>query len=179
MHVLVKQAIMPRVHGLALKTTVAAVRVNALLCLGDMVHTLDKPAVLEILQTIQCCTAVDRSAPTLMCTLGVANSILKKNGIEFVAEHVLPLLMPLLIAQQLNVQQFAKYMAFVKEILRRTPTMEDFSDFIEDMELMVDFQLVVVVCDYTWIKGDRTNAASRIDRILVSKEWDDSFRKIK
>lgn len=62
---------------------------------------------------------------------------------------------------------------------RRTPTMEDFSDFIEDMELMVDFQLVVVVCDYTWIKGDRTNAASRIDRILVSKEWDDSFRKIK
>ncbi|XP_015058341.1 SCY1-like protein 2 [Solanum pennellii] len=116
---LVKQAIMPRVHGLALKTTVAAVRVNALLCLGDMVHTLDKPAVLEILQTIQCCTAVDRSAPTLMCTLGVANSILKKNGIEFVAEHVLPLLLPLLIAQQLNVQQFAKYMAFVKEILRK------------------------------------------------------------
>ncbi|XP_060175576.1 SCY1-like protein 2 B [Lycium barbarum] len=116
---LVKQAIMPRVHGLALKTTVAAVRVNALLCLGDMVHTLDKPAVLEILQTIQRCTAVDRSAPTLMCTLGVANSILKKNGIEFVAEHVLPLLMPLLIVQQLNVQQFAKYMAFVKEILRK------------------------------------------------------------
>lgn len=34
------------------------------------------------------------------------------------AEHVLPLLMPLLIAQQLNVQQFAKYMAFVKDILR-------------------------------------------------------------
>lgn len=116
---LVKQAIMPRVHGLALKTTVAAVRVNALLCLRDMVHALDNPAVLEILQTIQCCTAVDRSAPTLMCTLGVANSILKKNGIEFVAEHVLPLLMPLLIVQQLNVQQFAKYMAFVKEILRK------------------------------------------------------------
>ncbi|CAN4118082.1 unnamed protein product [Withania somnifera] len=110
---------MPRVHGLALKTTVAAVRVNALLCLGDMVPTLDKPSVLDILQTIQRCTAVDRSAPTLMCTLGVGNSILKKNGIEFVAEHVLPLLMPLLIAQQLNVQQFAKYMAFVKEILRK------------------------------------------------------------
>ncbi|CAN4119706.1 unnamed protein product [Withania somnifera] len=110
---------MPRVHGLALKTTVAAVRVNALLCLGDMVHSLDKSAVLEILQTIQRCTVVDRSAPTLMCTLGVANSIMKKNGIEFVAEHVLPLLMPLLIAQQLNVQQFAKYMAFVKEILRK------------------------------------------------------------
>ncbi|KAM7253073.1 hypothetical protein ACFE04_025691 [Oxalis oulophora] len=116
---LVKQAILPRVHGLALKTTVAVVRVNALLCLGDLVHTLDKHAALEILQTIQRCTAVDRSAPTLMCTLRVASSMLKQYGVEFVAEHVLPLLIPLLTAQQLNVQQFAKYMLFVKDILRK------------------------------------------------------------
>ncbi|XVF63449.1 hypothetical protein PTKIN_Ptkin09bG0087800 [Pterospermum kingtungense] len=116
---LVKQAILPRVHGLALKTTVAVVRVNALLCLGDFVHTLDKHAVLDVLQTIQRCTAVDRSAPTLMCTLGVSNSILKQYGVEFAAEHVLPLLTPLLTVQQLNVQQFAKYMHFVKDILRK------------------------------------------------------------
>lgn len=114
----VKQAIIPRVHGLALKTTVAAVRVNALLCLGELIHTLDKPAILEVLQTLQRCTAVDRSQPTLMCTLAVAKSVLKQYGTEFAAEHVLPLLAPLLIAQQLNVQQFAKYMAFVKDILR-------------------------------------------------------------
>ncbi|KAI3464264.1 hypothetical protein Pfo_020927 [Paulownia fortunei] len=116
---LVKQTVLPRVHGLALKTTVAAVRVNALLCFSDMVHILDKTAVLDILQTIQRCTAVDHSAPTLMCTLGVANSILKQYGIEFVAEHVLPLVIPLLITQQLNVQQFAKYMLFVKDVLRK------------------------------------------------------------
>ncbi|KAG6659159.1 SCY1-like protein 2 [Carya illinoinensis] len=116
---LVKQAILPRIHGLALKTTVAAVRVNALLCLGDLVSSLDKHAVLAILQTVQRCTAVDHSAPTLMCTLGVANSVLKQHGVEFVAEHVLPLLTPLLTAQQLNVQQFAKYMLFVKDVLRR------------------------------------------------------------
>ncbi|KAI9200061.1 hypothetical protein LWI28_002110 [Acer negundo] len=116
---LVKQTILPRVHGLALKTTVAAVRVNSLLCLGDLVQTLDKPAVMDVLQTIQRCTAVDRSAPTLMCTLGVAYSILKKYGVDFVAEHVLPLLIPLLTAQQLNVQQFAKYMLFVKDVLRK------------------------------------------------------------
>ncbi|KAH7519741.1 hypothetical protein FEM48_Zijuj08G0069400 [Ziziphus jujuba var. spinosa] len=116
---LVKQAILPRVHGLALKTTVAAVRVNALLCLGELVHSLDKHAVLDILQTINRCTAVDRSPPTLMCTLGVANSILKQYGVEFAAEHVLPLLTPLLTSQQLNVQQFAKYMLFVKDILRK------------------------------------------------------------
>lgn len=116
---LVKQAILPRVHGLALKTTVAAVRVNALLCLGDMITVLDKPSILEILQTIHRCTAVDRSAPTLMCTLGVANSILKQHGVDFVVEHVLPLIVPLLLAQQLNVQQFAKYMSFVKTVLRK------------------------------------------------------------
>ncbi|KAH6775197.1 kinase family with ARM repeat domain-containing protein [Perilla frutescens var. hirtella] len=116
---LVKEAVLPRVHGLALKTTVAAVRVNALICLSDMVQMLDKNAVIEILQTIQRCTAVDHSAPTLMCTLGVANSILKQHGVEFVAVHVLPLLIPLLITQQLNVQQFAKYMLFVKDTLRK------------------------------------------------------------
>ncbi|XP_068654052.1 SCY1-like protein 2 A [Aristolochia californica] len=116
---LVKQTILPRVHGLALKTTVAAVRVNALLCLSDLVHSLDKHSVMEILQTLQRCTAVDRSAPTLMCTLSIANSIFKQYGLEFTAEHVLPLLCPLLIVQQLNVQQFAKYMLFIKEILRK------------------------------------------------------------
>lgn len=39
-------------------------------------------------------------------------------GVEFVAEHVVPLLTPLLVAQQLNVQQFAKFMHFVKDVLR-------------------------------------------------------------
>lgn len=116
---LVKQVILPRVHGLALRTTVAAVRVNALRCLGDLVTSLDKQAVLDILQTLQRCTAVDRSAPTLMCALGVSDAIYKYYGLEFAAEHLLPLILPLLIAQQLSVQQFAKYMLFVKDILRK------------------------------------------------------------
>ncbi|KAK8924028.1 hypothetical protein KSP39_PZI019145 [Platanthera zijinensis] len=116
---IVKQVILPRVHGLALRTTVAAVRVNALQCLGDLIPSLDKQAVLDILQTLQRCTVVDQSAPTLMCTLGVSHSICKHYGLEFTAEHVLPLLFPLLLAQQLSVQQFAKYMLFVKDILRK------------------------------------------------------------
>ncbi|KAL4335259.1 hypothetical protein GQ457_07G021980 [Hibiscus cannabinus] len=116
---LVKDAILPRVHGLALKTTVAAVRVNALLCLAEFTQTLDRHAVLDVVQTIQRCTAVDRSAPTLMCTLAVSNAIFKQYGVEFTAEHVLPLLTPLLTTQQLNMQQFAKYMHFVRDILRK------------------------------------------------------------
>ena len=52
---------------------------NASLCSGDMVYILDKAAApIDILQTIQRCTSVDRSAPTLLSTLGLANSILKK-----------------------------------------------------------------------------------------------------
>lgn len=47
-------------------------------------------------------------------------------GVEFAAEHVLPLLMPLLTAQQLNVQQFAKYMLFVKDVLRYISIDSDF-----------------------------------------------------
>lgn len=113
---LVKQAVLPRVHGLALKTTVAAVRVNALRCLGDLVPSLDKEGILGILETVRRCTAVDHTAPTLMCTLGVANAIYKQCGVEFAAEYVIPLIFPLLTAHQLNVQQFAKYMLFVKDI---------------------------------------------------------------
>ncbi|KAK3161288.1 hypothetical protein QOZ80_1BG0075190 [Eleusine coracana subsp. coracana] len=113
---LLKQAVLPRVHGLALKTTVAAVRVSALRCFGDLIPSLDKEGILQILETIRRCTTVDHSAPTLMCTLGVANAIYKQNGVEFAAEYVIPLIFPLLIAHQLNVQQFAKYILFVKEV---------------------------------------------------------------
>lgn len=38
---------------------------------------------------------------------------------EHLISHVLPLLMPLLTAQQLNVQQFSKYMLFVKNVLQK------------------------------------------------------------
>nr|CAB3474293.1 unnamed protein product [Digitaria exilis] len=117
---LVKQAVLPHVHGLALKTTVAAVRVNALRCFGDLVPSLDKEGILGILETVRCCTAVDHSAPTLMCTLGVANAMYYtvtltsfsfiQCGVEFAAEYVIPLIFPLLTAHPLNVQQFAKYM---------------------------------------------------------------------
>lgn len=56
------------------------VRVNALLCLGEVVPRLDKVAIQEVLQTLQRCTAVDHSAPTLMCSLGVVSAIHKQVG---------------------------------------------------------------------------------------------------
>ena len=54
--------------------------------------------------------------------------------------------------------------------------MTDFSDFIEDMEL-VDPELSGG--KYTWKKGDRPSTATRLDRILFSEEWEAKFRNIR
>lgn len=167
---LVKQAILPRVHGLALKTTVAAVRVNALLCLGDLIPKLDKQATLEILQTIQRCTAVDRSAPTLMCTLGVASSMLKQYGVEFAAEHVLPLLIPLLTAQQLNVQHFAKYMLFVKDILRKIEEKRGVSVGDSGTEVKSSS-----VADGLWSQSNSKASGTLASTMKKSSSWDEDW----
>ncbi|KAF3645351.1 hypothetical protein FXO38_19673 [Capsicum annuum] len=58
----------------------------------------------------------------------------------------------------------------------RTSVMVEFSDFIEDMELL-DPQLED--SSFTWFKGDCQEAASRIDIFLFSSEWDRSFNNIK
>ncbi|KAI3491239.1 hypothetical protein L1887_44486 [Cichorium endivia] len=167
---LVKQSILPRVHGLALKTTVAAVRVNALLCLGDMIVLLDKPAILEILQTIQRCTAVDRSAPTLMCTLGVANSVLKQHGVEFVVEHVLPLVVPLVLAQQLNVQQFAKYMSFVKGVLRKVEEKKGVT-MNDDVKALT----IIPTTSDGGLKKNLPTASSSSSLSNASSRWDEDW----
>ncbi|WMV37016.1 hypothetical protein MTR67_030401 [Solanum verrucosum] len=54
--------------------------------------------------------------------------------------------------------------------------MREFSDFIEDMGL-IDLQMENAT--FTWYKGDNHEVASRIDRILFSKEWEESFNDLK
>eukprot|EP00850_Spirogloea_muscicola_P018777 SM000175S03324 [mRNA] locus=s175:275239:281097:- [translate_table: standard] len=113
-----KQAVLPRVHALALKTSMAAVRAQALICLGDLLPGLDKPAVMDVLQTLHRCAGVDKSAATLMCVYRVSDVIVKQHGVEFATEHVLPLVTPLLIVQQLSMQQFAKLLKLVLDVLK-------------------------------------------------------------
>ncbi|WMV58328.1 hypothetical protein MTR67_051713 [Solanum verrucosum] len=69
-----------------------------------------------------------------------------------------------------------RYISEKKNCTVRTRGMKEFFDFIEDMKL-VDLQLEDVT--YTWFKGDQQEAASRIDRILISEEWDDKFQNLK
>ncbi|CAN4127918.1 unnamed protein product [Withania somnifera] len=54
--------------------------------------------------------------------------------------------------------------------------MKEFSDFFEDLSL-IDLQIENAT--YTWYKGDNHEAATRIDRILISEEWDESFNYLK
>nr|XP_033515727.1 exodeoxyribonuclease-like [Nicotiana tomentosiformis] len=69
-----------------------------------------------------------------------------------------------------------KYPSKKRDCSRRSSEMVGFLDFIEDMEL-IDLQLEGG--SYTWFKADNHTTASRIDRFLISEEWDDSFRNIK
>jgi len=70
----------------------------------------------------------------------------------------------------------ARYASEKKSCTRRTLGMREFSDLIEDLNL-IDLQLENA--KFTWFKGDNHQIASRIDRILVSQEWDDVFSNLK
>ncbi|XP_047259646.1 uncharacterized protein LOC124892401 [Capsicum annuum] len=54
--------------------------------------------------------------------------------------------------------------------------MRSFSDTIQDLN-MIDLPLQGA--HFTWSRGDNIVQASRIDRFLISTEWNDSFRAIK
>ncbi|XP_049387323.1 uncharacterized protein LOC125851597 [Solanum stenotomum] len=72
-----------------------------------------------------------------------------------------------------------RYVSEKRNCNRRSRGMIEFSDFIEDMNL-IDLQLQDG--NYTWFKGDNHDTASRIDRFLLSEEWeewDDCFSNIK
>lgn len=54
--------------------------------------------------------------------------------------------------------------------------MLEFSDLINNLEL-VDLPLSDGI--FTWDRGNNEGTASRIDRFLVSTEWDEAFSNIK
>eukprot|EP00898_Chlorokybus_atmophyticus_P008021 jgi/Chlat1/821/Chrsp104S01272 len=117
--VALKEQILPRVHATALKTSVAAVRVHAFVCLGQLVPRMDDAMMNELLATMSRCVAVDKSASTLMCVLGVCDIIAKNEPVDMVAEKLLPILLPLTVAPKLNQQQFGTFMRLIKDMIKR------------------------------------------------------------
>ncbi|WMV18959.1 hypothetical protein MTR67_012344 [Solanum verrucosum] len=59
---------------------------------------------------------------------------------------------------------------------RISRSMTDLSEFIEDMELM---DLDLAGGEFTWRKGERHSTAARLDRFMISEDWDTKFRNIK
>lgn len=60
--------------------------------------------------------------------------------------------------------------------VRRSRAMTRFSDIIQALCLA---DLPLQGARYTWSSGEEFIPASRIDRFLVSSEWNDTFQKIK
>ena len=55
-------------------------------------------------------SAVDHTASTVMCVLGLGDSISKQYGLRLAAKEVLPMLTPLLVLPSLSGQQFTSAM---------------------------------------------------------------------
>ena len=55
---------------------------------------------------------------------------------------------------------------------RLTPTMEKFSEFIEDLNLI---DLSLEEGSFTWSSGTEQSSMSRIDWVLVSWDWEQHF----
>ena len=55
---------------------------------------------------------------------------------------------------------------------RLTPAMELFSEFVEDFNLI---DLPLEGGSYTWSRGSVQPSMSRIDRVLVSQDWEEQY----
>ncbi|WMV57474.1 hypothetical protein MTR67_050859 [Solanum verrucosum] len=80
---------------------------------------------------------------------------------------------PWVVAGDFNVVRFPSEKKNCNKFNRE---MEEFSEFMEDMELQ---DLPLVGGRFTWRRGDGYDIAARLDRFLISEEWEVAFRKIK
>ena len=63
-------------------------------------------------------SAVDHTAPTVMCVLALGDAISKQYGLAMAAKEVLPLLTPLLILPALSGPQFSQAMGCCSYLIR-------------------------------------------------------------
>ena len=69
-------------------------------------HSAEVPRCLPMLQV----SLVDKTAPTLMCVLGLGEALGKEYGPDMIGGSILPLLTPLLVAPTFSREQFGTAM---------------------------------------------------------------------
>ena len=69
-------------------------------------QSAEVPCCMPMLQV----SSVDKTAPTLMCVLGLGEALGKEYGPDMIGESILPLLTPLLVAPTFSREQFGTAM---------------------------------------------------------------------
>ncbi|XP_067120588.1 SCY1-like protein 2 [Centruroides vittatus] len=117
-----KNSLLPRIKKLCLHTSYLSVRVNCLVCIGNLLEHLDKWLVLD--EVLPMLPQIPSKEPAvLMGILGIYKLTMthKKLGItkDIMASKVIPFLMPLTIENGLTLNQFNALVAVVKEMVGR------------------------------------------------------------
>ncbi|XP_055586493.1 SCY1-like protein 2 [Uranotaenia lowii] len=114
-----KNALLPRIKNLCILCNITSLRVNCLLCIGQLLPHLDKWLVLDdVLVFLP--TIPTREPAVIMAIIGIYRISLNHEllGIpkEFVVNKVLPFLWPLSIENGLTLQQYKSIMQLIKEL---------------------------------------------------------------
>jgi SCY1-like protein 2 len=112
-----KRHVLPAAQALCLATTSAAVRVAAFRSLAAAAARTDQPEAEAMLAVAAQVAAVDKSAPTAMCVLGLGEALAKQWGAKLAAERVLPAITPLLVLPALSPAQFGTALRAVRDVL--------------------------------------------------------------
>jgi SCY1-like protein 2 len=112
-----KRRVLPATYELCLATTSAAVRVAAFRALAASAARTGQAEAEAMLAVAAQVVAVDKSAPTAMCVLGLGEALARQWGARLAAERVLPALTPLLVMPALSAAQFVTALKTIKEVL--------------------------------------------------------------
>lgn len=114
---ILKKEVLQAVHATCLATTTASVRVSAFKAMAAVAGRVDIGEAEKMLATAATCVAVDKTAPTAMCVLGLGDALARKWGPKLAAERVLPTIAPLLVVPSLSGSQFATAAKSVRDIV--------------------------------------------------------------
>lgn len=160
-----KNSLVPRIKKLCLDTAVLTVRVNCLLCLGQLMEHMDKWFVLdEILPFLQ--KIPSREPAVLMTVLGIHKVAFEgsKLGItkDTLANKVVPFLIPLAMDNNLNLSQFNAFMSLIRDMISKMET--EHRGKLEQLDQMKQEQRSIEISRVTSSEGGDLTGNANCDR---------------